>query len=200
MVQFLDVISITSGRGGIKNMLSANLLPPNEKRAVAREEWRRVIVVIGASGLAALLIGSVLLVPSYIPLLFEIKSLGREHDLEQEASRIFELDVIRQEVGDITRALDVVKHAATRRPHTRQLFDAVVRDASGITIASFTVRDAVAVSVEGKAALRGDLLAFEQMLRESGLFTQIVSPLSNIIRQADINFTLTGTLKEEFAL
>ena len=181
-------------------MFSANLLPPNEKRMVAREEWRRVIRVIGAFGLAAILIGSVLLTPSYIPLLFEIQSLGREHDLEQEASRIFELDVIRREVGEISRALDVVKRAALGRPHTRQLFDAVVRDASGITTTSFTVRDAVSVSVEGKAALRGDLLAFEQMLRESGLFREISSPLSNIIRQADISFTLTGTLKEEFAL
>jgi hypothetical protein len=181
-------------------MLTANLLPHQEKKAVTREEWRRVIRILASALLSALIIGVVLLAPSYISLLLQIRELERERTVEEDASRVLELNLARNEADEAAGAIDIVRRAASSRPHTRQLLDAIVRDQPGIAIFSLTIKDAVSVSLEGRAAERNNLLSYEQTLRESGLFAEISSPLSNIIRQTDIMFMLQGTLHQEFAL
>lgn len=182
-------------------MLSTNLLPQGQKRIVQWEEARRLVRFL-AIWLSIILFVSVsLLVPSFLPLTLERRELERALTVEEDASHLVKVEDILMQGRKIRSALSAIKtfhEEPARGSLLLGWFLGGVRE--NVTLDGIVARKGGEVLISGVARTRRALLNYEQMLRNSGRFQDISSPVSNIIRESDINFTIKGTLKSSYAL
>lgn len=179
-------------------MLHTNLLPESEKLVVSYEWWQRIIHFFGFMGLCILAVGIILLAPAYLPSYVGRKELERLLVLE-ESARDTDSIRIKAEATALRAMVASVQEFSEHRPKATQLFDVILNRQPGIEVSGMTI-DVGTVSITGHADARRNLLAFEQHLKDTGMFTAISSPLSNIIRETNITFTLQALLIKDFEL
>lgn len=181
-------------------MFNSNLLPGVEKKEVKREETRRIITFFSLGTAVMFLLASVLLLPSYLPLFSQRQELERSLDLERQISSALGVTENLGTVIAVRRTLASVRDfldAPRSTSGTMQwFFDQAGAD---VALQSLSLREGGLVSIGGVAKTRRALLDFEKKLRESGRFQDIASPLSNIIQEANINFTMQGKMKSLYA-
>ncbi|TSC78228.1 MAG: hypothetical protein G01um101433_345 [Parcubacteria group bacterium Gr01-1014_33] len=183
-------------------MLTTNLLPQEEKKAPRFEELTKIASFFGFTGLLVFICGIALLLPSYIPLLFEKSALERALKIEESAAQELKSDELSREAGEARALLKSTKDAFSRAPAASvlltQFFDKAAR--ARITIEMLSISKSGQVTMNGFAPTRRNLLEFERILRESGSLQEVVVPLSNIILETDIAFTFRGTLAKNSSL
>lgn len=179
-------------------MLTINLLPPEAKRELRLEEWRRAVALIGAGTTAVLIVGTALLAPSYLYPALQRGELERRLAIEGQRTEAMRLDEAARQSREIETLIQAVR--ASRIGTSGRIFRTIVRETTaGIRITSFAIQNRTETTLTGVAQTREDLLAFEKTLRDSGAFEEIVSPLSDIIRDANINFSMRGKLTSAYA-
>ncbi|MBI2640412.1 MAG: hypothetical protein HYW91_00825 [Candidatus Sungbacteria bacterium] len=182
-------------------MFTINLLPQEEKRLVRLEEARRIIRFFAGGLISVLFIGSALLAPSFLPLFLERRELERSLQLEKEAGQALNVAEATARLRAFKSALFSIKAFVQTPPRASEILEDLFRQSrDGITIVNITIKKGGDVILTGTAESRDNLLRFEKNLRDSGKFQEISSPLSNIIRETNINFTMKGKLKPAFSL
>ncbi len=181
-------------------MLAINLLPPEEKHAGEKEKIRRTMVFFVMLAVIALLADILALVPSYLFVMAE------EHSL-QEALRLERASALRSGLDDALRAaqrneaaLDVVRAFAAKTGKIKPLAERIFSGNPGIAITQFTVKKQGSVAANGVASTREDLLGFESALRDFNRFDSVMIPLSDIIQDKDIHFSVQAQLKSDSRL
>lgn len=176
-------------------MLTTNLLPPKEKRVIQFETVRRTVRLFAVGTVVVFVVGSVFLLPAYLPLALEERELARSLALQEEASRSLA-------VGEISAKLRLAQSSARSLRSFLQepqrataLLEGFLGTDATVSVLSLTLKKDGGFAVNGVAATRRDLLDFEKALRDSGRFESLSSPLSNITRESRINFTIQGKLK-----
>lgn len=181
-------------------MLNTNLLPPEEKRLVWFEETRRIILFFTLFVLVILLMGSILLLPSFLAFYIEQQEFGRSIKLEEEASQKSGAQEILAASQKTKLAISAVKELSSNSQKVSSLLENLLGDADSVILANVDIKKTGEVALSGTAPARPDLLNFEKKLRGSGIFQEISSPLSNIVREVKINFIMQGKLKPRFGL
>lgn len=182
-------------------MLTTNLLSLSQKKKIAREELRRLIRYIAFGFGFALLIGVTLLFPSFLPLRFERAELERAKKVEEDASHSLKIGEVSEKSKKLNYFIAGIKTATEESNRASSLLSNILgKQRVGITILNVIIRKNGEMLLSGVATTRQDLLNFEGALRDSGIFQEISSPLSNIIREQNINFTMEGKLKTQFIL
>ena len=171
-----------------------NLLPPERKALVLADYRRRRLVTGGLlfSGLLALTL-LVLLV-----LLFSVRSrrLAAETTLSTERARGGQTAVLEEELvlRQLARELGFLTAAAPRRRLTEVVETILTKPRSGIRISDLTFDRPSAgqpiVRLAGVAATRQSLLDFLTVLRQEPLVKQVESPVSNLIRDREAEFSI----------
>lgn len=182
-------------------MLTTNLLPPAEKEEIWYEETQRIVRFFAVGILSACVLAVILLFPAYFSLSLEEKELERSLRIEEDASRSLNIDAELQKIrtyeNRIKSIRDFVSKPATASTMLEEFFD---NTGSGIMLVSLTVKKQGDVAITGVASTRRDLLRFEKTLRDANMFQDISFPISNIVRETNINFTLQGKLKSPYML
>lgn len=182
-------------------MLTTNLLPIEDKKLVRLEEARRLILFFAGGFVAVFVVSSVLLSPSFLPLFFERRELERSLQLEEEAGRALGVAGTRTRLSDLRMVISSVKLFVSRTTGASQILEEFWQQSrDGVQLSNVTLKKGGEAILTGTAQKRSDLLRFEKILRDSGKFQDLSSPLSNIIRETNINFTLQGKLKPAFGL
>lgn len=182
-------------------MLTTNLLTPQEKKAVRLEEARRLVMFFAGLSAAGLAIVSSLLLPSYLPLVMQRRGLEESLFLEEQAAERFQVKKTLLSLREVLAEINVLKTQVTAPAKASEILEQFLAPAEGgITIAFLGIKNDGEVMLNGLAATRKDLLQFEKTLRESNKFEDITSPLSNIIRETNINFSIRGKLKSVYRL
>ena len=181
-------------------MLTANLLPLNKKKDATFETWRRVFQFFGVAAALLYTVAITFLAPSYFPLLFQRRELQRSLNIQKESSRSDDPEDARAELSRIRALMSDIRQSPTKNHTILQILNTVAAEREGITILSATIENNNVVTLRGKAALRRNLLDFEQSLRASNIFQEITLPLSSVVRESDIAFTLQGKLNNDFQL
>ena len=75
------------------------------------------------------------------------------------------------------------------------LIDSLFVAAGSLSLETIIVRPDGMLNISGRAATRRDLLDFEKRLRELNLFQDVLFPLTNIVQQRDIHFSVQARLK-----
>ena len=181
-------------------MLSINLIPAEEKQALRLEETRRMIIFLAVMTLLIFAAGFVFLVPAlavtYIAEREFIRSLAAEEgDLSRETTRktLLEARARRDAIAEVVAD-------STRPPKAARLLERLIDPGEGITMTSLLIQRDGTMALRGHAVTRAQLLHFEEALRGSNRFHAITFPLSNIVRESDIEFVMQGKLKAEYGL
>lgn len=182
-------------------MLTINLLPTGERTRVRAEELSRIVRFFGSALILLFIVASVFLSPSFLPMIFERRELERSLALIEGRAENTKSREILANARAVSKTLLEVGSAFERRARASAVFSMFSDELpSGIEVSNLTVKENGDVVVNGRAATRREILQFEDALRKSERFESLVTPLSNIIRNTDIPFTIQGTLKSEFRL
>lgn len=178
-------------------MLNLNLLPPEEKRDLAYIiRARAIAAVAGGLGLA-LIIFMALLLPTVFFVAFQKSEVVRALEIERESQRRSGISAQTAEIQSANRLAEIVLNREKNPARIYPLFESVFRDAPpqvrlGIIRFRFQERE---LALEGFSPARSDLLGFIAALNRNPLIKSVSSPVTNIIKEADIKFSLAVKLK-----
>lgn len=181
-------------------MLTTNLLPPQEKTVIEWEKAQRVVRYFSFVFSLVFIIGVVFLLPSFLPAFFEEKELERSLLIERNASQKLGVGESLNRAKHLKAILASVRRQAAK-PLTASSFliELLKESDSDIDLTSISLEKDGSVRMAGNARTRRGLLDFERRLRDSGKLQEISSPLSNLIRETDINFTIRGKINVKYS-
>jgi len=181
-----------------------NLLPEKNKKRVRNEILRRLLVVLGF-GISIILIVQIVfflvvyfLLDSYLGDYAEqiaaSEDSAREenlHDMESEITRLNEMVLSFKDNQDIVRPFSVYLSA---------LFESV---GEGIAVDGLIFettqfgqdRGRLKLFLSGHAGTRGKLISFVEQLESNEEFVSVDLPVSNLLAEKDINFSLTVNIR-----
>lgn len=178
-------------------MLNLNLLPPQEKAKLAYAmRTRAVMAVAGAVG-GVFLIGLALFLPTAFLLGFQRSEILRAVDLERESQIQAGIGKELERLMAVMRLAEVVSRSEERRPDLFSLIEGVLRTAPP-AIQLQTLRfnsESRELTVDGFSPRRTVLLEFLRGLEGHPRIAKVSSPVVNIIKEADIRFSLTAVIK-----
>lgn len=173
-----------------------NLLPDDEIKKLGRERLGRFAVVTGFSLSAIVALGVLLLLPSYLSLLGEKQEVGRELELARRRLYASEVDYIEGEIANFNAKLEASEtnekeiHSATLILEKVLLLRPAAMRFERVSYESAALAAPERISLQGHTSSRQELLDFIKRLEDSGLFKKINSPISNLLREKNIDFSL----------
>ncbi|PIY97288.1 MAG: hypothetical protein COY66_00115 [Candidatus Kerfeldbacteria bacterium CG_4_10_14_0_8_um_filter_42_10] len=177
-------------------MITLNLISPIQKEANRFQQSyslvKRITVLFMAVSLiviALLFVGETLLEKKLDSITQE--TLALKKNIEKEESIDLE-----QSVKDFNKLLiDISKVQSEYINWSQEVNKISSLVPSGIRLSSFVMqKDSSDFKFAGKAATREALLNFKTNLENSDFFTEIQSPISNLLTKENINFELSGKL------
>ncbi len=174
-------------------MLKLNLLPPAEKKKLKLAELQKRIYLLFLWLGAILIVFIALLIAAYFNLeiiLNEQEDLIIEREADQKNQ---EIALIKQRVDQVSQRLSVVDNKQQGFiSWTSALLGLSRIVPDGVYLTGFNYQKTGGkLDISGHARTRDDLLLFESRLEQSDYFAEVESPLSNIIKQTDINFSFS---------
>lgn len=181
-------------------MLTVNLLPPEEKKIIWTEETRRLVLFFAIISGSLLALGSILLLPSLLPLFFEKQVVNQNLTSIEESATNLKVEKVLAEGRRQKEIISSLKKLISSAPKASPLLEKILKTpAPGVNISYLTISKKGTV-LTGTATTRRNLLNFEKTLRDSGIFQGISSPLSSIIRETNLDFSIQGELKPPYGL
>ena len=177
----------------------SNLLPPEQRIFLRFEEWRRIVILFAGAGFGILVVGIVMLLPSYAPLLAAARERNRILALEEQSSASFRVSETISRIREEETLLNAFLARTQRGTRASGLLDYFLARPEGIMFTSLAVKGR-SLSIDGVAHTRQDLLSFEEQLRASGRFENLHVPLAAIARKENISFSMRGALTPSHAL
>lgn len=178
-------------------MLTANLLPPEGKKLIKLEECIRMVRFFGIGIAALLVVGLILLIPSYMFLSRDKRNLEKESAAVAALAQKLRLEEMRSSAIHAHGLLTEVRTFLDRPSRASELISALFVEADGVRVETLSITAGGDVILNGFAETRDDLLDFHTELQDSKMFDVITFPISDIIHSADIQFTMNGKLKAE---
>lgn len=177
-------------------MLSFNLLPPEEKNRLQLKKQTRVAIIWSGSVFLALAFFTLLLLPSYFRSSFQEKEVLRNLRLTEESPLVTRMATIRQSIATLKQsAADIARGTKVASIFSGIISDFISALPTGITPTALTFNSQKQeMKVLGFAATRNALVALQGSLRARKNISNISIPLSDLVQDTDIPFTLTFTL------
>lgn len=183
-------------------MLTTNLLPPEEKKLLQREKVRRIIAFFALGTSFVFLFGSTLLLPTFLPVLFERREVIRTQNDERQVAHNLRVEEITRRASDVQALSQSVKKYLEKSGRASELLDAMRAILpEDVSLSKFEVGKDGMVLIGGFAATRSALLKYEKALRDSERFeSKITVPNTSLTQETNISFSLQGKLKPAFFL
>ncbi|TSC79304.1 MAG: Uncharacterized protein G01um101429_539 [Parcubacteria group bacterium Gr01-1014_29] len=178
---------------------SLNLLPEEDRKRIGRERLWRYLTVVYSFTAAFLVMGATLLLPTYFFLFFQYRSIADQlaaAQLNADSEQTQKTELLIKGTNTKLQRL-AAQHALAASPVTQYLQDVITRVPPTITLLSFAYEQQTgAITLQGNAATREDLLTFINKLRAHQDFSHVESPVTNILKERDILFTISFTVSE----
>lgn len=183
-----------------------NLLPLKNKSDIKKEYLRRVFVVFGFLVSFMIFSGIILLIPlNYF--LGKLK-LDNEKNLVfyKERADFEETQKTKKIISDLNNKIKIFKKHQNEFHELNSVIEKIISYApAGIKIDDFFYDRRAdekgnmieTITVGGIGATRNDVVIFMENLNRNGVFKDVRSPVSNLLKSKDINFTITIDLYAE---
>lgn len=175
-----------------------NLLPPKAKQKLKLSILEREIIIVGS-----LIISLVLSLMIFLGVIFLILYrnqiqvqesnvlLGQAQELEEQVS------ALNKELANfINQQLEYISQIQKSQISWSAILEKLAQITPSNTRLEFLEILDNKVQINGFARSRDDVLSFQRILEQEKQFTEIESPLSNFVKQKDINFTFSFKLKQ----
>ena len=177
-----------------------NLLPEQEQRIITTRYYLHLGAFFFFALGTVLLIGTILLIPSYLTARASADSYERYRDALEGSVGLKE----RNQAGDTAvRLHELVRIADSyaEGAFTSDLIDALgAKITSGISVTALSFarsEQGAAVVIEGKATSRQKLLAFVEALRESSSFVEVSLPVSQLVAEENAGFSIEALYEKQ---
>lgn len=168
-----------------------NFLPEEDKRKIKKEYLRRLFVVIGIFSFSAIFIGVILLLSSSVFLNDRKNNLERQLIISEERLSRGKIDDIIFLAEDLNAKISLLdsgqKNVGEKSTVIRLILEEKTRQ---IKINDFSF-DKEKILIQGTSESRQNLLSFIDSLKKKEYFKNVESPVSNLIKERDIEFRLT---------
>ncbi|OGF82370.1 hypothetical protein A3B18_02190 [Candidatus Giovannonibacteria bacterium RIFCSPLOWO2_01_FULL_46_13] len=178
-----------------------NLLPYEDKKTGARENLRRFLVMAISFVSIVVLFGIILIVPTFISLRVQRESLKDEEANAKSGAPLDRLKEIEVEINKLNSRLGVLE-SRSGSPVASDAIKKVIDSApGGISVEEISFSEPrglepAKIILNGMADKREDLVAFVKSLEDSGEYDKVDSPLSNILKKTEVDFSLSLNLKK----
>jgi len=174
-------------------MLKLNLLPPQEKEVLKWDRLNRLLVFHFVWLFVLLGIFVILLVNTLFYLYILVNSQEEMIKIKQSDEKIILLTKKEEEIIRRNKELEQI----SSKQEEFILWTPILEETSvitpqGIYLENFSYQNmSDQVRISGWANTRSRLVKFDTLLRTNPYFTEVESPLTNLIKQTDINFSFT---------
>src|SRR3990167_3708325 len=187
-----------------------NLLPEENKILFKKYYLRRLFIVFVFLFFSAVFAGIIVLIPTHLLI------SSHKNDLSAESAAYLKKEVktannaAALEIEKLNNRLDFLEKAVNDKKLNIFLKNIFDKKNSGVKITSFSyekgnvskIKDKIStdddkISLYGKARKREDLLIFEGQLKKEWGDQKVVSPVSNLINEKDLDFSLVLYIQNE---
>ncbi len=177
----------------------ANVLPPYERDALRRNYYLRLGITFTFMFAAAMLIGSVSLIPAYLSARTDLNEAVRYQEVQANTQDATERDGATKTARVVNTQTELLLSSNNR--HATRAIEQIMRDwqshAEHIIISEFLYEvgegktSMLNLRISGEARDRTSLNAFVQTLRADPAFTGVTLPVSDLASGAILPFSLT---------
>ena len=172
-----------------------NLLPESEQKKLAREYAARVGIVLAAFLSGVLLLGILFLIPAYLSARAAYDAAMTRLGALDQAAVAKQIETARR-ANDLDQKLTLLK-VPSKLSAATVLEKLTAKRTLGISITniSYDRRSmGTKLDVQGVSASREALIGFVKNLKSEQAFAEVYSPVSNLVKDRDINFTISIAL------
>ncbi len=189
-------------RWEISNMI--NLLSPQYKIETTREYYMRLGILSVLFSVVLVFIAGVFLIPTYLTVSLD-ERVKKEELVQLTTSRDPELEKISTTIQTINKNLATFKEPYIQDSFSQGVLRSVLTlKREGVTLGEFfyavteTQKEGVvkSFSIRGEALSRENLLMFIAELDKTELFQKVDVPISNLLKDENISFSLDLKLKK----
>lgn len=170
-----------------------NILPRSVRMNLMRRYYLHLVAMLCISLAVVFFAGSALLIPSYFASRTSADSYERYRDALEGSVGLKEREYVTDSISELAEQVRIMNEYGTSA-FTADLIDALgerITGAISISNISFTrAENGAAIALSGTARTRSDLLAFADALKESAAFSQVTFPVSQLVVEEDVGFTI----------
>lgn len=172
-------------------MIKLNLLPPKEKREAKLAGLIHWLVFLAVPISFFLLVFILFLTSTFLSLLIMTKTQDEAIKIRENDFKTQDLLETEEKIAEINQVLDQVH----RKQSETVSWTPILEEISKITpkriyLTNFSYNQSKnTIILIGWAEERKDVLFMEKLLKESPFFDQVNSPLSNLLKQNNIDFS-----------
>lgn len=171
-----------------------NLLSQQDKKKVIKEYKFRIITTSLVFVFFAMLIASVLLLPSYIISNYREGITRVQANIIQKSIEVREKNVSNIILNDVKTKLKLLTVEEGSTPLAEVFEEIINQKTRGVSIGGFFYRKTTdgngEILVTGIAVSRESLLQFRRNLENKNIFTSVILPVSNLASDTDIEFSI----------
>lgn len=176
-------------------MSMINLIPPIAQKKLKQEYWIRVISLWALLASAAGLVLAVLVIPVYVLVSIQLNAQVTDVAVaEGERSSLVEAEAALRQAGIYARLVVSEEGLLPLTQHITLLNELA---GGGISFTDYQYQQLAtdnSIIIKGEASTRADLATFRDRLEAQSDYTDIVLPISALIRETDIDFSITLTV------
>lgn len=174
-------------------MIQFNLLPPQEKKELEIAEISGWIVSFGAWLLVVLIIFALFCLSIYFYLSILLKAQNRLIETEKSRLETQQLSQFEEEIQVANQNIDQIYNLQKNFEFLTPTLEKLAKAAPpGIYLTAFSYKSGThQIDLSGRADKRDQFLLFQKALEESAWADELNSPISNLVKQTDIDFHLT---------
>lgn len=180
-----------------------NLLPEENKILFKKYYLKRLFTVFGILIFSVIAAGGVILMPMYSLILSYKSDLNRELAAYSKKDAELADSAVALEIKKLKYRLNFVEKMSQTKELNLVFKNILTQKNPGVGITYFSYEKSQESSGEGRIYLSGkigtrdDLLLFESRLKKELGDSKVVSPVSNLIKERDFDFSLILHIKNE---
>lgn len=168
-----------------------NFLPEENKIAIKKEYLRRLFMVAGFFIFSSILISIILLLSTFLLLKGQKGNLERQLSLSQQRLAQSEAKDTANVVQELNKKISILENGQKNiREKSAIIKNIISRKTEKIAINEF-IFDKDRISIQGFSDKRINMLDFINSLKQEKSFKKVESPISNLLKEKDIEFNIS---------
>ncbi len=182
--------------------MNYSLLPISYQKEIRREKIMRIGLLFVLLISTVFFVGIIFMLPSYFTLVFSRADVLRRLDAEQKALARQDTAALEQSIGAVNGHANAYKdNEAMRKRLGPIMVHLAAADTTSIRLSYIDFHSSnggmFTITLNGVAITRDALLAYIQNLKEVPEFAAVHSPISNLLKEIDVPFSLEVDIKKD---
>jgi len=175
-----------------------NLLPEQAKLQLARDRFSRALLTAGAMLFMVTASAALMMLLTYVSLGLQKSELLRELAIAKKSPTLARVETVEEKIILTNDVVKIFLKGLERENRISHILDEALKNRPpAVGINEFTYNSPNEFRLRGSAQSRNDLLLFVERLSKSKVISGVNSPISNLLKDRDIEFELSFASVDE---